>query len=70
MSDTPEHDKRMDAWKRNENNDIPTAYAYVDSILHTADGGGYYTWHGWALREAFLAGISHAEGKQRLKNGH
>lgn len=62
MSDMPEHDKRFDAWKRNENQDIPAAYRYVESVAHTMDAepvaGRCNAWHGWALREAFLAGMS------------
>lgn len=67
MSPTPEHDKRFDAWKRGENHDIPAAYKYVESIISTADGGtGLHTWHGWAIREAFLAGISFAQSSTEL----
>ena len=32
---------------------------YVDSVLHTADYKQDLLWHGWALREAFLAGITY-----------
>lgn len=62
MSETPEHDRRFEAWKRGENHDIPAAYKYVESILHTADAcRGLHAWRGWAIREAFLAGITFAQ---------
>ena len=35
---------------------IAKAYDYVDSIIDTADDPVRVMWHGWALREAFLAG--------------
>jgi hypothetical protein len=35
------------------------ADAYTQSRLHTSDYIGEYIWHGWALTEAFLAGISY-----------
>ena len=44
--------------------DHTAAYAYVESVLPTAvedDGVSYHVWHGWAMREAFLAGISYAK---------
>ena len=37
--------------------DIDRAYAYVDSVTHTVDDEEQMYWHGWALREAFLAGM-------------
>ena len=37
--------------------DIDRAYVYVSSIMHTADDDKGPLWHGWALREAFLAGM-------------
>jgi hypothetical protein len=42
--------------------EVEAAYAYVDRVLHTADiqAGLSPAWYGWALREAFLAGCSHA----------
>ncbi len=41
---------------------VDAAYAYVNSILKTADisVGGAPAWYGWAIREAFLAGCSYA----------
>lgn len=63
---TPEHDVR-DGGDHGANNDgavhpeVKAAYDYVDSVLDTSDFEGAYAWHGWGLREAFLAGISHAK---------
>lgn len=58
MTDMPEHDKRAGG----ESEDIGAAYRYVESVAHTMDAeaihGHYHAWHGWALREAFLAGMS------------
>lgn len=62
---TPEHDKRMA--KPGLDPDIAAAYAYVDSVLPTADlmtGSQFPAWHGWGLREAFLAGCTHRENSQ------
>jgi hypothetical protein len=57
----PEHTKRGG---NNDditlNSEISAAYDYVHSVLDTSDYKGSYLWHGWALREAFLAGISYA----------
>ena len=63
---TPEHTKRGSVDHASEGElhpEIHAAYDYVDSVLHTADVCTPYAWHGWALREAFLAGISHARAK-------
>ena len=58
---TPEHTKRdIDGDRHPE---VSAAYRYVDSVVHAADARspfGGHAWHGWALREAFLAGCSHA----------
>jgi hypothetical protein len=56
---TPEHAKRLD---QGQFADIDAAYDYVTSVMHTGDARicGAPAWHGWALREAFLAGCSHA----------
>lgn len=45
---------------------IAAGYAHVDSMLQQADGerGGPF-WHGWALREAFVAGAEWQEGRKR-----
>lgn len=61
---TPEHTKRgsFDHASVGElHDDISAAYDYVHSVIHTADVTTPYAWHGWALREAFLAGISYAQ---------
>ena len=57
---TPEHSARD--MKNDLHPEVKAAYAYVHRVLHTADigVGGIYCWHGWAIREAFLAGCSHA----------
>ena len=57
-SPTPEHDKRELAHGLHP--DVDAAYDYVISVRSTADAGAG-AWHGWALREAFLAGVSHCE---------
>lgn len=53
---TPEHDKR-----NNEGSEVSAAYDYVESVLDTSDFIDSPAWHGWAIREAFLAGASHAK---------
>lgn len=59
---SPEHTAR--AMKNDLHPEVVAAYAYVDRVLHTADPiaqrQGVPAWNGWALREAFLAGCSHA----------
>lgn len=65
MTNTPEHDKLSDRRPSEGNHPfVEAAYQYVQSVLHTADTTGRngvgFAWHGWALREAFLAGISYA----------
>ena len=42
--------------------EVEAAYRYVDSVVQHADAispCGGHAWHGWALREAFLAGCTH-----------
>ena len=57
---TPEHTARhpdSDGYS-----EVIAAYQYVESVISTADAQspvGGYAWHGWALREAFLAGCTH-----------
>ena len=65
---TPEHTKRgsEDHGSTNDgplHQDITAAYKYVDSVLDTSDSRDSYMWHGWAIREAFLAGISYAQNQ-------
>ena len=47
--------------------EVGLAYKYVDSVVHTADHKGSLLWHGWAIREAFLAGM-HAQNSQVTRN--
>ena len=57
---TPEHTRPRDR------QELIDAQGYVDSVITTADCPGWLggpVWHGWALREAFLAGITWAQGK-------
>ena len=60
---SPEHTAR--AMNNDLHPEVKAAYAYVDRVSHTtADvqaAPGIHAWHGWALREAFLAGCSHAD---------
>jgi hypothetical protein len=69
---TPEHDKRLHVGPedRRGHTEVLAANDYVDSRLCTADahGSNGFAWHGWALREAFLAGISYAERIYVLQN--
>ena len=66
---TPEHTKRRTGHDSFSDaplsQDVLAAYRYVDKVVDVADlkVGGAPAWHGWALREAFLAGVSHAENK-------
>ena len=58
----PEHAKRLGKPKGVK--EIMAGYNYVTSVLDTADDKHALMWHGWALREAFLAGISYAKSKK------
>lgn len=62
---TPEHTLRGNGHDSNApiHPQVAAAYEYVDTVADTADieSDGAPAWHGWALREAFLAGCSHAE---------
>lgn len=64
MTNLPEHDKREQAHGLHP--DVDAAYDYVISVRHTADAGAG-AWHGWALREAFLAGISYAKARELVR---
>jgi hypothetical protein len=59
MELTPEHTKRNTL--KGLHPDVEAAYDYVTSRISTADDPVMLWWHGWALREAFLAGISFAQ---------
>lgn len=52
----PERDKR-----EIYNHEVKAAYEYVTSVRDTADNQRDMMWHGWALREAFLACITYAQ---------
>ena len=57
---TPEHSARPSA--SDGYPEVEAAYRYVDSVVQHADAispCGGHAWHGWALREAFLAGCTH-----------
>jgi len=69
---TPEHTKRgsEDHGSNNDgqlNQEIEAAFDYVNSVSDTSDYKPDFAWHGWAIREAFLAGISYAH--KRGANG-
>ncbi len=55
----PEHTKRRSGKGCPLHPEVMVAYKYVESISDTSDYRQVLTWHGWALREAFLAGISY-----------
>lgn len=62
----PEHQKRGSIDHASEGElhpEISAAYDYVDSVTHTKAYPELHAWHGWSLREAFLAGISYARLK-------
>ena len=70
----PEHTKRgvLDPGDLNDGShpDINAAHAYVDSVVPTVeeDAKRYFVWHGWSMREAFLAGISYAKENNTTQN--
>jgi len=68
---TPEHTAR--GMENCFHPEVEAAYAYVGRVLHTADGRSAFNnapaWHGWALREAFLAGCSHAARERQAPPG-
>jgi len=61
----PEHKKRTVASGLHP--EIEAAYNYVSRVLETSDYSDTYAWHGWALREAFLAGISYCNNLNHRK---
>ena len=63
MDNLPEHSKRNKIPATDQHPEIKAAYEYVDNVAHTSDYNEPKAWHGWALREAFLAGISYAQSK-------
>lgn len=60
MTLMPEHDKREQS-STHLHPDVLEAFKYVESVSKTADYPLAHAWHGWALREAFLAGVSYAQ---------
>ena len=69
----PEHTKR-DGYEDGKtlHPDRIAANNYVLSVVDTCDykvSGVFPAWHGWALREAFLAGISYAQKQLTIANG-
>lgn len=61
---TPEHAKRSISVNRDEaklHPEIAAAYAYVESVTPASDYVNPTAWTEWAVREAFLAGISFAQ---------
>lgn len=49
------------------------AYAHVEALIPRADGhaGPYPWWHGWAAREAYLAGVAAERDRAaRVAEGH
>lgn len=73
---TPEHDKRNASHDANFDErdsdplhpDVSAAYNYVDSVINTSDYTNPPAWHGWAIREAFLAGITHQQNQSIQPN--
>lgn len=63
---SPEHTKRKPAGDGPNHPDVQAAYRYVESVVDTSDFEGMLAWHGWALREAFLAGVSHAQNRSGI----
>jgi hypothetical protein len=59
---TPEHDKRYPSSSATQQ-----AHDYVDSVVLTADDSNKLMWYGWALREAFLAGITYQKNLDNHK---
>ena len=65
---TPEHDKRETGADQPLHPDVLGAYEYVENAdpdVYEDDRIPY--WGGWALREAFLAGITYAQQQAEKK---
>jgi len=45
--------------------DVVAGNEFRDSLVPKADAerGGSPLWHGWAIMDAFLAGVAHADAK-------
>ena len=61
---TPEHTKRSTPEPEPLHDDVTAAYRYVEKVRDTSDYSDALAWHGWAIREAFLAGITHQQEKK------
>lgn len=48
--------------------DLLAAEVHLQAAKPDGQLGGYPAWHGWALREAFLAGARYAKGLQKSKS--
>lgn len=50
----------------NQTDPTAAAYRFVDGMVDRRDGyaHGGFLWHGWALREAFLAGVKWARERE------
>ena len=49
--------------------DLADAHDFINTLLPSADGcvqGGYPWWHGWALRDAYLAGLKAAREERKV----
>jgi hypothetical protein len=44
---------------------VEAGYEYVQTMIPTADDKVRLLWHGWALREAFIAGAEWQEKRTR-----
>lgn len=46
---------------------VARAWAFPESLAHRADGwiNGGNVWHGWALREAYIAGAASVTIRER-----
>lgn len=60
----PEHDRRSASHDNDLHPEVCAAYKYVNSVINTTDFIKPIAWHGWALREAFLAGITYKNNNQ------
>lgn len=50
---------------------IEAGYQHVETMVPRADDQANLLWHGWALREAFIAGAEWQEARKRqTAHGH
>lgn len=57
----PEHTKRDTPDHKPMHPELAAAYQYVESVVDTSDFTNVQAWFGWALREAYLAGITYGK---------